>query len=152
MTIAWAYLNKRAAAIDALKDYSIMAFIIQHHRKATDKAREKMAALPAAVISDTPKPKKPGLGQTRLAASIDEINVLQERYRQALEFMEWFKPAWDKLTEAEQYVLKKFYLEDEELQAESIGDICKHFGIERSSAYNKKNRALNKLVALLYGK
>ncbi len=34
----------------------------------------------------------------------------------------------------------------------AIYDICDHFGIERSSAYNRKNRALSHLVTLLFGK
>jgi len=31
MTIAWIYLDKKAAAIDALKDYSTMEYILQNH-------------------------------------------------------------------------------------------------------------------------
>ena len=34
----------------------------------------------------------------------------------------------------------------------AIYDICDHFGIERSSAYNRKNCALSHLVTLLFGK
>ena len=30
MSIIWKYLDKRSAAVDALKDYSNMRFIIEH--------------------------------------------------------------------------------------------------------------------------
>ena len=62
--------------------------------------------------------------------------------------MEWFEPAWDSLTEEERYVLETFYTDEVK---GSIHDICSHYSIERSSAYNKKNRALDKLTLQLYG-
>ena len=34
----------------------------------------------------------------------------------------------------------------------AVYTICEKYGIERSSAYNKKNRALNHLTVLLFGK
>ena len=63
-----------------------------------------------------------------------------------------FLPAWNELTEDERYVLETFYGEDNQYGASAIYDICDHFGIERSSAYNRKNRALSHLVTLLFGK
>lgn len=82
---------------------------------------------------------------------IEEIDVLKERYWQAVEYMAWFLPAWEELSEDERYVLETFY-SDEERQTDSVYDICDRFHIERTSAYKKKNRALQKLVTLLYGK
>ena len=66
--------------------------------------------------------------------------------------MEWFQPAWEMLTEDDKYVLTEFYWEYERKQIDTIGSICERFHIERSSAYKKKNRALEKLATLLYGK
>ena len=76
------------------------------------------------------------------------LYVLRERYRQAKEYMEWFQPAWDNLSEDERYVLEQFYWREDQ----NIYTIFEHFGIERSSAYNKKNRAVQHLTLLLYGK
>ena len=87
-----------------------------------------------------------------IIAAIDEIDVLKERYRQAVEYMDWFKPAWMALSEDERYVLQTFYWNEDERQTDAVYDICDHFNIERSSAYNKKNRALQHLALLLYGK
>lgn len=152
MTIAWIYLDKRAAAIDALKDFNSMKWIISNYRKSVAEVRGQMTAVPVSGISATPMMKKPEAGEEWLAGNIDEIDVLRERYRQALEFMEWFRPAWDKMTEDEQYSLLEFYLRDEYHSADAITNISKHFGIERSSAYKKKDRALAKLAHFLYGK
>ena len=81
-----------------------------------------------------------------------ESYVLKERYRQAVEYMDWFKPAWMALSEDERYVLQTFYWNEDERQTDAVYDICDHFNIERSSAYNKKNRAVQHLALLLYGK
>lgn len=78
------------------------------------------------------------LERKALIACINEIDVLKERYRQALEYMDWFQPAWDALTEDEQYVLKEFYLDDEQKQIDAVYNICDHFNIERSSHNNKR--------------
>jgi hypothetical protein len=152
MTIAWIYLDKRAAVIDALKDYSSMEYIIRNHADDLDEAEEKLTAMRSSAPTGIPGTKNPKAGEARLAATLDEIDVLKERYRRALEYMEWFKPAWDALTEDEQFVLSEFYHNEDSRQVDAIGNICDRFHIERSSAYKKKNRALERLTILLYGK
>lgn len=149
MMIAWIYLDKRGAAIDALKDYTSMAFIIQNHTYDLEEAREQLVSLPSSIPTSLPRAKNPHSGETRLAASLDEIDILKERYRRALEYMEWFQPAWDALSEDEQFVLSEFYVNQ---QKDAVASVCNRYTIERSSAYNKKNRALARLSLLLYGK
>lgn len=80
---------------------------------------------------------------------IEEIDMIKERFRQAAEYMNWFRPAWNQLSEDERYVLSVFYLDGEPGAAERVAD---HFGIERKSAYNRKYRAVDRLSILLYGK
>ena len=152
MNIVWQYLDKRAAAINALKDYSSMKYIIEHTDEDIATLNEEMSSPASPVINGMPSTHDPKAGEKRFIACINEIDVLKERYRQALEYMDWFQPAWDALTEDEQYVLKEFYLDDEQKQIDAVYNICDHFNIERSSAYNKKNRALQHLALLLYGK
>lgn len=152
MNIVWQYLDKRAAAINALKDYSSMKYIIEHTDEDIATLNEEMSSTASPVLNGMPSTHDPKAGEKRLIACINEIDVLKERYRQALEYMDWFQPAWDALTEDEQYVLKEFYLDDEQKQIDAVYNICDHFNIERSSAYNKKNRALQHLALLLYGK
>ena len=152
MNIVWQYLDKRAAAINALKDYSSMKYIIEHTDEDIATLNEEMSSPVSPVLNGMPSTHDPKAGEKRLIACINEIDVLKERYRQALEYMDWFQPAWDALTEDEQYVLKEFYLDDEQKQIDAVYNICDHFNIERSSAYNKKNRALQHLALLLYGK
>lgn len=151
MSIIWKYLDKRSAVVDALKDYSSMRFIIDHTDEEIKAAYEKMSGISSPQFDGMPHSHNPQAAEDRIIKGIEEIDVLKERYRQAVEYMAWFRPAWEELTEDERYVLEVFYSEDER-QTDSIYDICDRFHIERTSAYKKKNRALQKLVTLLYGK
>lgn len=148
MSVIWQYLDKRSAAINALKDYSSMKYILEHTDEEIANIHDDVASIGSPVFSDMPhNASNPQSGEIRLTVAIDEINVLRERYRQAQEYMEWFQPAWDMLSEDEHYVLEQFYWHETD-----VYKICDHFGIERSSAYNKKNRAVQHLTILLYGK
>ena len=151
MSIIWKYLDKRSAVVDALKDYSSMKFIIEHTDDEIKAAYEKMGGVSSPQPDGMPHAHNPRAAEDRMVKGIEEIDVLKERYRQAMEYMAWFLPAWEELSEDDRYVLETFY-SDSESQTNAVYDICDQFGIERSSAYNKKNRALGKLVTLLYGK
>ena len=90
-------------------------------------------------------------GENQILHEIAEIDVLEERNRQAEEFMAWFQPAWDALGEDEKTVLTMFYL-SENRKTDAIEEISERFCVERSSAYKKKDRALAHLALLLYGR
>ena len=152
MSIIWKYLDKRSAAVDALKDYSSMKFIIGHTDDEVKSAYEKMGGVSSPQLDGMPRSHNPQAAEDRIVKGIEEIDVLKERYRQAVEYMAWFLPAWNELTEDERYVLETFYGEDNQYGASAIYAICDRFGIERSSAYNRKNRALSHLAVLLFGK
>lgn len=137
--------------LDALKDYSRMKFIIDHTDDEIKAAYQKMGGVSSPQYDGMSHSHNPQACEDRIIKGIEEIDVLKERYRQAMEYMEWFVPAWEELTEDERYVLEAFY-SDTDSQTNTVYDICDHFQIECSSAYNKKNRAFGKLVTLLYGK
>ena len=152
MTIAWIYLDKRTAAIDALKDYASMEYILANHTDDLEEVKERMISLPSSSPTGMPRNKDPHAVEARLAASLDEIDVLKERYRRALEYMEWFRPAWDALTEDEQYILTEFFLRDDISKTEAIGNIGERLFIERTHVYRRKDKAIGHLTLLLYGK
>ena len=152
MSIIWKYLDKRSAAVDALKDYSNMKFIIEHTDDEIKAAYEKMGGVSSPQSDGMPRTHNPHAVEDRMIKGIEEIDILRERYRQAVEYMEWFLPAWEELSEDDRYVLDAFYNEDNEYGSGMADDIADYFGIERASAYRRKNRALAKLTTLLFGK
>ena len=152
MSIIWKYLDKRSAAVDALKDYSNMKFIIEHTDDEIKAASEKMGGVSSPQSDGMPHAHNPHAVEDRMIKGIEEIDILRERYRQAVEYMEWFLPAWEELSEDDRYVLDAFYNEDNEYGSGMADDVADYFGIERASAYRRKNRALAKLTTLLFGK
>lgn len=150
MSVIWKYLDKRSAAVDALKDYDSMAFIIANTSSEIKNVRDDMSGIRSPQFDGMPRTHNPQAGEERILKNIEEIDILQERYRQAVEYMEWFKPAWEELSSEERYVLESFYRDD--CQIGAVYEICRQLNVERSTAYNRKNRALAKLAVLLYGK
>ena len=152
MNIIWQYLDKRGAAIKAVKDYRSMQYILEHTEEEIAGAKERQVGLSASKLDGMPKSHNPTAAENRMVNAIEEINVLKERYRQAVEYMGWFEPAWEELSCDERFLLEEFYQNDYSDQSNAVLNICDRFGIERSSAYNRKNRALEHLTILLYGK
>ncbi len=152
MSIAWKYLDKRRGALQAVKDYGSMKFIIENTDDEIKQVYSRMIGVGSPGMDGMPHAHDPKAGEERLVSGIEEIDVLKERYRQAMEYMDWFVPAWESLSEDERYVLRAFYGNDAYDSDSPIEDICREYHIERSSAYNRKNRALDHLVTLLFGK
>ena len=150
MNIIWKYLDKRTATINAIKDYDSMVFIIKTTEKEIERANEKLSS-GGPKLSDIPSVHNPKAGEERILSVIDQINILQERYKQAQEYMAWYKPAWAQLTEQEQYILKSFYAENG-YGCNAAYEIANKLNIEQAAVYKRKNRALSRLVVLLFGK
>ena len=151
MSIIWKYLDKRSAAIAAIKDFDSMEFIIKTSEREIERANEKLTSA-GPKLSDIPSVHDPKATEKKILAVVDEINILQERYQQALEYMAWFKPAWAQLAEQDQYILKTFYSEQNGYGCNAVYEIADKMKVEPPTVYKQKNRALNRLVILLFGK
>ena len=152
MNVVWKYLDKRAGAVAALKDFGSMKFIIENTDDEVKAAYDKMIYAGGICYDGMPHVKNLHAAEDRIIKGIEEIDVLKERYRQAVEYMEWFVPAWEQLSEDDRYVLDTFYSEDNGYGSSVVDDIAEHFHVERASAYRRKNRAIDKLTVLLFGK
>jgi len=151
MNIVWLYLDKKMATINALKDYSNMEYIIEHTDEDIAAIHEKIESPVGTFPTGMPKACNTKALEDRLVSEIDEIDVLKERYRQALEYMKWFKPAWESLGVDDKYILKVFF-ENEGSKTEAVANIGEKLFLERAQVYRRKEKALNQLALLLYGK
>ena len=152
MNVIWMYLNKKDAAVNALKDYGKMKHIIDHTDEEIQRVYSRIAGVGSPAIEKMPSANNPQAGEDRMIKGIEEIDVLRERLRQAKEYMAWFQPAWDALSDDDQFVLDAFFSDGNEYGAGAADVVAEHFCIERASAYRKKNRALDNLTTLLYGR
>ena len=150
MHISWNFLDKRKATIKAIEAFNSMNFIIRHTDEDIAAVRVKMEGVGSPNLDGLPHAHNPSAAEERIINCIEEIDTIKERYRQAKEYMAWFRPAWDQLTEEEQFVLEAFYIDADEGGANQL--IQDEMNVSQSGAYNKKNRALDHLTLLLYGK
>ncbi|MEJ1731414.1 hypothetical protein SMA90_34330, partial [Escherichia coli] len=65
MNIVWQYLDKRAAAINALKDYSSMKYIIEHTDEDIANLNEEMTSPASPVLNGMPSNNDPKAGEKR---------------------------------------------------------------------------------------
>lgn len=150
MNIVWHYLDKRQAAINALKDFNNMAYIIEDTGEDIADIHEKIETPRSSLVTGMPKEYNPKTSESRLVKGIDEIDVLKERYRQALAYMAWFKPAWETIDEDSRYILYEFFVRHA-TKTEAIQNISEQLHIERAWVYKKKEDAIRQLTLLLYG-
>ena len=129
-----------------------MKHIIDHTQEEINQVYSRMAGVGSPAIEKMPSANNPQAGEDRMIKGIEEIDVLRERLRQAKEYMAWFQPAWDALSDDDQFVLDAFFSGGNEYGAGAADTVAEHFCIERASAYRKKNRALDNLTTLLYGR
>ncbi|MBM7686073.1 regulatory protein YycI of two-component signal transduction system YycFG [Defluviitalea raffinosedens] len=59
MLIAWQYLDKKAAAVEALKDYSSMQYIIEHSDEDIYEVETRMTSPHSAKITGVPGKHNP---------------------------------------------------------------------------------------------
>lgn len=113
MSIAWKYLDKRSAAMAALKDYRSMKAILATTAEEIANVRQDMVRIGGMRFEESAHgARNPQAGENQILHGIAEIDVLEERKRQAEEFMAWFQPAWDALGEDEKTVLTMFFLSE----------------------------------------
>ena len=153
MNIVWLYLDKKTATVNAIKDFDKMKYILEHTDEEIAKVREGMEDIGSPNTAGVPSGShNPHSGEEKIVNGIDEIDVLKERYRQAKEYMDWFLPAWNELSETDRFILSSFYDADNEYGSSAAEFVCDSLGVERATAYRKRERALENLKMMLFGK
>ena len=148
--IALKYINKNAAAIAAIRDYNNMRFVINNTPQEIKDVYEKMASPRSPKLSRMPYARNSQGGADKLAAQIDKLDILRERYSQAIEYMAWFEPAWSSLTDTEQHILVEFYMSDNQKSGATYR-LMSELNYSESHIERLRSNALQHLRSLLYG-
>lgn len=150
MMIASKYINKNAAAVAAIKDYNNMRFIINNTPQEIKDVYEKMASPRSPKLSGLPTARNLQAGADKLAEQIDKLDILQERYRQAIEYMVWFEPAWSNLTDTEQRILMEFYMNGNQKSGATYR-LMEEYNYSERTVERLRSNSLNHLRSLLFG-
>ena len=148
--IAWKYLDKQAATVSALKDFENMTCIISLTPDKIKNAEDDMATPRGNSIYDMPYARNLHSHEDMTLNSISKIDVLKERYKQSVEFMDWFKPVWYILSEEEQIILSEFYFVTGK-KIDAVENLSEILFCGRSDIYRGKDKAVEHLSVLLYG-
>lgn len=149
--IAWKYIDKHSATIAAIRDYSSMKDVISITPENIKALYDRMAAPRSAKITGLPKFNNPHSHENELADSIDRLDVMQERYNQAMEYMGWFEPAWGTLTEEEQNILSEFYANGNQRSGAAARLQVTLYYSERHIE-RMRSKSLSHLARMLFGK
>ena len=148
--IAWRYLDKQQATLNALNDYKNMETIIEITPQEIKDIRVDMVKTRSSAPDGMPHTRNIRSGENMLCSAIDQCDVMNNRYQQAVEFMSWFAPAWLQLFEEERLLLEAFYMEEDN-KTTAVEKISELLHLERAQIYRRKDKALNRLTIFLYG-
>ena len=110
-----------------------------------------MVSVGSRRVTGVPAGWNPQAGEERMVKSLDTLDVIQERYRQAVEYMGWFEPAWATLTDTEQMVLREFYMNGSR-KSGATARLQEELNFSERQVERIRSRALSRLTHLLFGK
>lgn len=148
--IALKYINKNAATVAAIRDYENMRFIINNTPLEIKDVYEQMASPRGPKLTGLPSARNPQAGADKLAAQIDKLDILRERYSQAIEYMAWFEPAWSSMTNTEQHILSEFYMGDNQKSGATYR-LMSELSYSERKIEQMRSDALKHLRILLFG-
>lgn len=128
-----------------------MREIINITPQETKELYDRMVSVGSRRVTGVPAGWNPQAGEERLVKSLDTLDVIQERYRQAVEYMGWFEPAWATLTDTEQTVLREFYMNGSR-KSGATARLQEELNFSERQVERIRSRALSRLTHLLFGK
>jgi hypothetical protein len=149
-SVVWNYINKKSIAIEAIRDYRNMQKIIDMTSDDIKEQYTKMMSLGGGIPSGMPLPdKNTNLTEEKIINSLYSIDVLNEKYNHAVEFLKWFNPPWNALNSQEKYILDKFYSRGKNTGA--AYKLSQELKYSEKQIYRIKDDALNKFTMLFVG-
>jgi len=148
--IATSYVDKRYAARGALRDYQTMLRVIEITPDEVIAAYDSMTAPRTLMRLSVPSSGDPLAGELKMAAVIDDMDIMRERYRTAMEFRAWFEPAWEALSEQERMILREFYMAGS-FKSGATSRLSARLGCSERHVGRLRAKALIRLSLLLYG-
>ena len=150
--ITWRYGDRRAAAINALRDYATMETIIDNTPDDLKAIEADLPSLSSPVLDGGRRAFNPTAAEEKILNHLERIDNRTRKYLQAKDYMDWFNPAWQALTDEERDVLEVCFLSGYESATDAIYEVQERLNVERSTAYNRRKTALDHLTSLLYGR
>ncbi|HIQ68181.1 MAG TPA: hypothetical protein IAB74_06710 [Candidatus Faecousia excrementigallinarum] len=141
-------MNWKGEAVEKLRKYEAMCRSLQNIPLEVKRLEVDARAIRGARTDGTPVK---GGGSGREDALLNNLAHRQElswALEQAKYWVEITRSGLETLTPEEKLVLQRFYLSPER---GSVERLCMELGVEHSSVYRKRDKALHKFALALYG-
>lgn len=141
-------MNWKNEAMDRLRQYDAMRLAVTNIPQEIKRLEAASVALHGARTDGTPVQSG---GSRREEAILDNMMSRQEllwRLEQAESWLSCMDRALSALTGEEKLVLQRFYICPEK---GSVDRLCSELGLESSSVYRKRDKALRRFTVALYG-
>ena len=99
----------RVVAIAAIREHQDKRFVVEHTPEDIRELYEGMASPGVRRLTGLPGMKNPKSFEDVVVRGLSTVDVMTERYRAAMDFLAWFDPAWQRLSDRERVVLNEFY-------------------------------------------
>jgi len=149
--IALTYIDKKSATIAALKDYENMKIIISTTPQEIKQQYENMTSIGSPKFDNMPKALDNHAGENKVVHALDKIDVMAEKYRQAVEYMGWFETAFLILNEEERMILSEFYMQGNQKSGASARIEVK-MNYSPRQIERQRQKSLERLMFNLYGR
>lgn len=141
-------MNWKAEAIEKLRKYDAMRQAIVNIPEDISRLEIAACSIRSAKTDGTPV-KGGGNGrEDMLLNNLVHRQELNWSYEQAQSWLKSTDRALSALTPEEKLVLHRFYICPER---GSVDRLCSQLGVEQSSVYRKRDKALHKFTVALYG-
>jgi len=144
------YIDWQRATIKAIKDYEDMRFILANYESQRNDIDDRMTKPGGSNVNRQPVSGGGDKTEESWAYFIDQIVDLESNYSKAKEFISWFTPAWERLSDREKIILEEQYM-IERLSGSWEMSAMERLHVERAEIFRLRRRALARLSVLLYG-
>lgn len=144
------YIDPVKTTIAILKDWRDTEWKLETSRETIEEINTRLESSTSRLGTS---PVSGGGGnkvEAAMVAGISQKEIAEKGYTKASEYMQQLRPAWDRLTENEQYMLTVRFVDHEE--GDGIKRIMDRYYVSKSEAYNMSNAALQRLAKLIFWK
>ena len=141
-------MNLRAQVVERLCNYELMDVAVKNLQEQIRWLKLNQEGIHAVRTDRVAVRNQPGRGEERLLENIEQRQKLEIALENTKRWLQITDRALKALGGEEQMILQKLYIHK---SSGALSELCQTLGIEKSSIYRKRDKALEKLALALYG-
>lgn len=141
-------MNLRAQAIERLCNYELMCVAVKNLQEQIRWLKLQQEGIHGVRTDRVVVQSQPGGREERLLEHIEQRQKLEIALKNTRRWLQITERAIKALSNEEQMILRSFYMQR---SSQTMNELCQRLKLEKSSIYRKRDRALEKLVLVLYG-